>query len=910
MHITKIELEDIKSHADSKFEFERGTTAITGENGAGKTSIIEAVAWTLFDSAPYKPIENFIRRGAKKGIVRVTFQSGYDEREYTIYRDTGTGYYVYDNQRKIRTHDKKEEVTRFLWQHLGIEAGTDLKTLFNSTIGVPQGTFTAVFLETAAERKTKFDKLLKVEEYRQGAEKLRETARYIDNQITAVREKIARAEGELSRLEQVEAEHENYTKQAKEFGDALENLTVETAEKKEIVEKFDKTENTVSELKTARDKIQSDTRNAEFVFRQKENEKNLAFAASEKIKLVENDYKIYVLSVAELKNLESRRTERDKILAELNKIENKIVAVQSEQKSCGENLRKVAEARENIQKIQPQVAEQDSLEKERESLRTDLADAKAAENQVAGFEEKLKRLRDELVEINNKTKVAEAKSAGVGDFENLQKRDSEIVRELARLRAVLERDEQLQKEIIDSLFKNQFCPILSQKCLNLETGKANQNFVAVKNVDGKAQIVVLETEQKSVSAKLVQAREAEKSAAVLPALIEEKYKTTERGKRIREEQETWRKRAENLGKIESELAEIKTKLDVLANPKARILAYETEIGRESDLKEKLSRTEKNLILLKAEKSNFNRQLSQFETLDAEWKRLSDEREKTSGAYREFLSNETLAKTLPERENESGAARRNVEQLKIELEKAEIDFETASGDYNRERHLTEKAALLEVEKRLAETRANLENAERYRDQRAVELNRLSETLRAMQGEFREKERLEKIAEATAFIRETLKEAAPRVAQNYIRHTSRESTELFREISGDSELTLTWEDGSDKKYNEYEITLEERGEKRPFNSLSGGEQMAAALSVRLALLMQFSDVRLAFFDEPTTNMDAARRERLAEQISRITKKMIGGKPIFDQLFIISHDDTFHDYFDHEIIVDKNDEQSETV
>ncbi len=110
--------------------------------------------------------------------------------------------------------------------------------------------------------------------------------------------------------------------------------------------------------------------------------------------------------------------------------------------------------------------------------------------------------------------------------------------------------------------------------------------------------------------------------------------------------------------------------------------------------------------------------------------------------------------------------------------------------------------------------------------------------------------------------------------------------------------------------FEITLEELGEKRPFGSLSGGEQMAAALSVQLALLMQLSDVRLAFFDEPTTNMDAARRERLAEQISRITKKQIGGKPIFDQLFIISHDDTFHDYFDHEIVIDKNDEPTEAV
>jgi hypothetical protein len=36
MHITKIELEDIKSHAHFIGEFQRGTTAIMGENGRGQ----------------------------------------------------------------------------------------------------------------------------------------------------------------------------------------------------------------------------------------------------------------------------------------------------------------------------------------------------------------------------------------------------------------------------------------------------------------------------------------------------------------------------------------------------------------------------------------------------------------------------------------------------------------------------------------------------------------------------------------------------------------------------------------------------------------------------------------------------------------------------------------------------------
>jgi exonuclease SbcC len=94
------------------------------------------------------------------------------------------------------------------------------------------------------------------------------------------------------------------------------------------------------------------------------------------------------------------------------------------------------------------------------------------------------------------------------------------------------------------------------------------------------------------------------------------------------------------------------------------------------------------------------------------------------------------------------------------------------------------------------------------------------------------------------------------------------------------------------------LEEHGYERPFVNLSGGEQMAAALSVRLALLKQLSDIRLAFFDEPTTNMDAERRERLAEQISRITEKQT-----FDQLFVISHDDTFEGYVDNVVSVDSS-------
>ena len=60
------------------------------------------------------------------------------------------------------------------------------------------------------------------------------------------------------------------------------------------------------------------------------------------------------------------------------------------------------------------------------------------------------------------------------------------------------------------------------------------------------------------------------------------------------------------------------------------------------------------------------------------------------------------------------------------------------------------------------------------------------------------------------------------------------------------------------------------------------MSAALAIRLALLRRVSDIDVAFFDEPTANLDDARRENLAEEISDIRG--------VSQLFVISHDDTF--------------------
>lgn len=885
MHITRIELEDIKSHREAAFEFQRGTTAITGENGAGKTTIIEAVAWTLFDLLDYKK-DDFVRRGAKKGAARVTFESGLDEREYTVYRDTGTGYYIYDPQLKMRIAEKKEEVARFLWQHLGVEAGTDLKILFKQAVGVPQGTFTAIFLDEPRKRKDSFDKLLKVEEYRQGAEKLRETVRFIEAKITDARVRIGRAEGELARFEAVEADLKNFTAQAEELTRNSEALEKEVSERRETVGKFDEIEKKVNELKTAFELLQTEKAKTEFLRGQKQNELVQARNAAEKIKTVEADYQKHLAALAKLNEIESRRSEREKLNAARQKIETAQINVRAERQRFEENLEKAQKAHSEIEKLKPQISEQEILEKRRDDAIEQLAQIRAKEAEIKRLDEKMNDLRGKYLKNKDQIKEAETRTSFAKDYDRLQKRDAELTRAVTRARAKLEHDEQFQTEV-----KNGLCPILSQKCLNLKPGETLESFLKNQFVESRAQIETLETEQKSVAEALKIAREAEKYSAMLDTLKQRETEISDEGKSYKAEKETLLKDIADFAKIQADLTDAEAKLKALENPKAKIKLLDAEAKREILIREKLAEIEKTTAQLETEKRAADENLEKYKDLDADWKIYSDERDRTAAAHREFLVNENVAKALPERETEFEKAESELKTLTENLSKAESEFAAASKDYDREQHQTEKIALLEAEKRLAETRANLTNAERQRAQAEKELTRLIVIRTQMQAEFFEKERLEKILETTAFIRDTLKEAAPRVARNYVYHVSLEANQMFREITGNAERTLKWTE-------DYGIILEENGYERPFVNLSGGEQMAAALSVRLALLKQLSDVRLAFFDEPTTNMDAARRERLAEQISHITERRT-----FDQLFVISHDDTFEGYVDNVIAVGGN-------
>src|SRR5689334_20880733 len=136
MQILTVELENVKSYDHAKVSFRPGVNAIVGHNGAGKSTILEAIGFVLFDTLPYNHNE-FIRAGTKSAQARIAFVSNEDERPYEVERRIGSSahYTVFDPQLGTRICDGKADVSRFLRQHLCLEPGADLAAIFRDAVG-------------------------------------------------------------------------------------------------------------------------------------------------------------------------------------------------------------------------------------------------------------------------------------------------------------------------------------------------------------------------------------------------------------------------------------------------------------------------------------------------------------------------------------------------------------------------------------------------------------------------------------------------------------------------------------------------------------------------------------------------------------------------------------------------------
>jgi exonuclease SbcC len=96
MRLRYMELRNYRKFREARIEFPDGVVAIVGNNGTGKTTILEAVTWALFGNA------SSVVRDNKEGVVSFGASPG-DECSVVLELDLGVDSYRLSRNMKVKS---------------------------------------------------------------------------------------------------------------------------------------------------------------------------------------------------------------------------------------------------------------------------------------------------------------------------------------------------------------------------------------------------------------------------------------------------------------------------------------------------------------------------------------------------------------------------------------------------------------------------------------------------------------------------------------------------------------------------------------------------------------------------------------------------------------------------------------
>ena len=161
MIFKKLTLKNFKSHINTEVEFNKGTTIILGDNGAGKSSIFEGINFALYKKYNTKSLNDLINTKANSMTVALSFLVG--SREYKVERtrsqkkSTAELFVLQDDDYHCVVSGDKE-VNNYIEELLEIDAD-----LFLNAIYIRQGEIDSLVTQKASERKKNISKLLRLE---------------------------------------------------------------------------------------------------------------------------------------------------------------------------------------------------------------------------------------------------------------------------------------------------------------------------------------------------------------------------------------------------------------------------------------------------------------------------------------------------------------------------------------------------------------------------------------------------------------------------------------------------------------------------------------------------------------------------------------------------------------------------
>lgn len=166
--LEKVQLDNFLSHSSTELRLDKGVTVFIGKNGAGKSSIIDAITFALYGEHTRGNNRNLVRRGSQGSIVQLVFTA--DSKRYIATRNldakgTLAGAkleLVTDSEIETIAHGERKQMDESMSRQVAEIIGLDYERLKVAAV-VQQGELDTILKSDPSEFKELINALIGIE---------------------------------------------------------------------------------------------------------------------------------------------------------------------------------------------------------------------------------------------------------------------------------------------------------------------------------------------------------------------------------------------------------------------------------------------------------------------------------------------------------------------------------------------------------------------------------------------------------------------------------------------------------------------------------------------------------------------------------------------------------------------------
>lgn len=879
MIINKLKLENFKSHKDTQIDFNQGISLILGENGAGKSSILEAISYALFKDTTGKLDENIRKPQNTEDNINqmlVTLEFWHNGTLYQLKRGKKKSKNI--AELRYKENDKfhmQSNGDRNVTQDIKKILEMDPKSFLNA-VYIRQGEITELIDKTASERKEFITKLLNIDNLEVAWEEIKKIINIYEEQKNINEGKLSQYNTIIENKEELSKNIEENTENIKK----VENIKTELEQQlKQLEEDVKKQE----EAKNKHDYILNDINQKEKLITTLDEQKMSIINEIEKIHESEKNVKklekeIKPLSkLREMKELKTQIDSYEKDLKEINKNITKIKETQQKIKTTEQEYKEYHNLKEKEEELENKLKELEEIDKENTIILTKIDNKKEEKDKLFNS---INKTANNANKLFNKTFkgpediqkiVNEEKTKNDNSIKIIEKNIHENEKKISSYETSKINTQKSLEELQNTKDK---CPICQSEITHEKHEELSKKY---KNeiISSENRIEELEYANKQQEEKLIELND-----------LKEKIKNINI--------DLLKKQNEDFNNVNKELKELKKSIPEIEKNKEEINHKKQEINENQNTLDKL----KNAYDTHQFNINLIRELPEIDSEEKKKDEINNKLRELINKTKEIMKTVRVEDNLNRKIDylEKQQEKYNQEIGKVQNKESKLkEKEEVNNKINKEHEI-----LINKEEKLKELSFDQEKYIKTNDEytscdkKLKEINIEKVTKETSLKKDKEQiikyekeiENLDNIRQEQEYVSEYIKllnkirdiyskDGVQKDLRNNVRPQIEKNTmDIFGEFGFEySEIKL------DEDYN---ITVKSKNEILNLNMLSGGEKIVIALALRLGIAKVITKNRteLLILDEPTIHLDSERRNDLIEIIRKIN--------IVPQMIVVTHDE----------------------